>query len=66
MLNFVHMFYEEVSALKRKRRVLLMLHNPVSSRSDYLVLGVIFLFGMILGHLCGRLLREPQRYEVAA
>ena len=59
------MLLREVSALKRPRRILLMLRPPEKVRADYLVFGLLFLLGAALGHLFGGLVNEAQHRELS-
>ena len=51
--------------MKRQRRVLLMLRSPDKLGTDYLILGVLFVLGMILGHVVGGFVREHQQSDLA-
>ena len=54
-----------MSALKKPHRVLLMMRPPVKLRADYLVLALLFLVGVIGGHIVGGAVSDAQHQELS-
>ena len=50
--------------MRKGRRVLLMLRSPENLRMDYLILALLFLLGIVIGHILGGMVKYSQQKEL--